>query len=307
MSAVAATLLLIAMGGVVRATDSGLACPDWPACYGRWIPPADLSMWLEHSHRLWAGVVMALVGALAVRTTARHRRYGWVWCLSVVAFGLVLVQAGLGAAVVLALLPPGLVATHLATSFLIVGCLIVVAVLARPTAAPRPVLRRPSGWAVGAALLVLTQAVLGSWATGHGIAYAFNAVPLWSADEAWTASARQLLHVAHRGSGYVVAVAVIALAFAVRGHASTHRPRWARALPDVAVGLVVVQVGLGLANVLTRGDELLAAAHLAVASWLWAAVVAVVAVVLAPAGTAPPPRRPGPLVPDRSPVGAERT
>jgi heme a synthase len=271
------TLLLIAMGGAVRATDSGLACPDWPACYGKWIPPADVNMWLEHSHRLWAGVIGLAVAWLTVWTLLRFRHRPELWGLSLAAAVLVLIQAGLGAAVVLLHLRAGLVTSHLGMSLVVVGCLIVLAVLAGPQrpAPSRAGVRRIGRWAAGVGGLVFLQALLGGQATGRGAAYVFNAVPIWLAPDTWTGHAREWLHVTHRAGGYLVAAAVVVFALAVRRRrrADPSLPAWTGWLPRVAVALVVVQVALGLTNVLTRATVWSAIAHLTVASWLWATFV----------------------------------
>jgi heme a synthase len=266
--AAAATLVLIAAGGAVRATDSGLACPDWPACYGQWIPPADLHMWLEHGHRLWAGVVGLLIAAL-VGTLWRHRRAAAeLWRLAVAALVLVLVQAGLGAAVVLLRLRAGLVTAHLAMSFVVVALLLVIAVRAGARAAdPAP---RVARWAPWVATLVFAQAALGSQATGRGAAYVFNAVPFWWSDDVWTGHVRELLHVTHRAGGYLVVAAVVAFALALR---RARAPKRVQRLAVAAVALVVIQVALGLGNVLTQAAVPFAIGHLSVAGLLWSVTV----------------------------------
>ena len=283
MVSTVATLVLIAMGGAVRATDSGLACPDWPACYGKWIPPADVNMWFEHSHRLWAGVVGLLILWLTVVAFARHRDDPRLWRVGALACVLVLIQAGLGAAVVLLHLRAGLVTSHLAMSWIIVACLVVMVALARrpsldaPMDRPaRQIERQVGRWSAIVAVAVLAQGSLGSQATGRGAAYVYNAVPFWLAEQPWTGHAREVLHLTHRFGGYLVAGAVIWLAvFALRRwRATPGTPRWVAVVPAIAVALVVVQVGLGVSNVLTRAEVWSAIGHLTVASWLWTAVVA---------------------------------
>lgn len=274
-------LLLIAMGGAVRATDSGLACPDWPACYGKWIPPADVNMWFEHSHRLWAGVVALAIAWLAAWTLLRFRDRPALWRLSLTAFVLVMVQAGLGAAVVLLELRAGLVTAHLGMSFAVVGCLVVLAVLTRDPvpASPGDGARWVGRWAAATGGLVFLQALLGAQATGRGAAFVFNTVPIWLAEHTWTGHAREWLHVTHRAGGYLVATAVVVFAVAVHRRRRTDPtlPRWAGTLARLAVVLVLAQVTLGIANVLTRATVVSAVGHLAVASWLWATFVLVAA------------------------------
>lgn len=296
----AATLLLIAMGGAVRATDSGLACPDWPACYGQWIPPADLNMWLEHSHRLWAGVVGILILWLTVLAVMRRRDDPRLWRLAALALGLVVVQSGLGAAVVLFHLRAGLVTSHLAMSWIIVASLIVLAAMTRrpgSTTGDTRAAMRVGRWASVVAVAVLVQGALGSQATGRGAAYVYNALPFWLADQTWSGHAREWLHLSHRFAGYLVAAFVVWLAVAARREArrTADAPRWLVGVPTLAAGLVVVQVGLGISNVLTRAEVWSAIGHLTVASWLFAAVVAAAALGVA----RPLPQPPHPQHDDR--------
>lgn len=55
------TYMLMVMGTFVTSTGSGLACPDWPLCYGTVVPPRELSIWFEWGHRLLGGITGILV------------------------------------------------------------------------------------------------------------------------------------------------------------------------------------------------------------------------------------------------------
>jgi heme A synthase len=284
------TLLLVTMGGTVRATDSGLACPDWPRCFGMWIPPADFHIWLEHTHRLLAGLAGLVVAGLAIWALVRYRHRREIVVPAVAAAVLILVQSGLGALVVLQLLRPELVAIHLGVAAVFIWILLALAVnvhhrpLVRPNLARRwfAVDGRFSRWAYAVALLILAQMVLGSYATGVAAGFVFNVVPIWNDPAFFEASTtREIVHIVHRFAGYAVGVAVVALAVrALRERrerllAGTwgERERWLVRLPWLAVGLVVVQIGLGITNVLTQAVTVSAVAHLTVASWLWTVVI----------------------------------
>lgn len=106
-----ATFCLLIAGGLVTSTDSGLAVPDWPLSYGTWNPPMVGGILFEHGHRMIAGAVGLLILGLAVWTgRAEPRR--WVRRLGYAALGAVIVQALLGGATVLLLLPPQISISH---------------------------------------------------------------------------------------------------------------------------------------------------------------------------------------------------
>ena len=106
---VASTVLLIAAGGMVTSTDSGLAVPDWPNTYGQFMFSFPLEkmvggIFYEHGHRMIASTVGFLTIMLAVWTwKAEPRR--WMRWLGVTALGAVILQGLLGGITVLLLLP----------------------------------------------------------------------------------------------------------------------------------------------------------------------------------------------------------
>jgi heme o synthase len=268
VATIAATFLLIAVGGLVRATDSGLGCPDWPRCFGKLVPPAELHAWIEHSHRLVASVVVALV-ALLVVAAYRTRQAPAVRRASVAALALVLAQAMIGAFVVWWRLEAESVTLHLAAALALVALLIFIGFRARWPAAGRD--GRNRGFvrlvAAGAGLTYL-QMLVGSTVTGHhaGLAYPLDVlVP----DLSRSTAAIQL---AHRLLGVMVGALVVATWLAARSGQRAH-PTVTR-LAGYAAGLVAVQLGLGVANVANRLSALTVVPHLAVGALLWGTMVA---------------------------------
>lgn len=286
-------LALIALGGAVRATDSGLACPDWPLCYGKIIPrQSDIpvesgytlwNVWLEHTHRLVASVVGMLVVVLAVWiSVARHHPLR-VRVSILGALVAVIVQGLLGALVVLHLLQGELVTAHLGMSMVVVACLIVAGELDRSDTGAGA--HRPSRAAIALAALVFVQLLVGSQVTGLHASLAYGLDPLRFHGELVPTSvstAAEAYHLAHRLLAYVTAVAAFVMAAAVwRRHECVHvqrSPTRRRTimLTGSLVVLVLVQITLGFANIWHLTPPAVVTAHLAVASWIWAVVVGLV-------------------------------
>ncbi len=76
-AAASLTVVLIVAGGLVTNTDSGLACPDWPTCFGSVVPKMVGGVAVEHTHRLIATAVGLCTVALVV-LTLRRARQGWL-------------------------------------------------------------------------------------------------------------------------------------------------------------------------------------------------------------------------------------
>ena len=266
----AATFVLIAVGALVRATDSGLGCPDWPRCFGRLVPPAELHPWIEHSHRLVAAAVVVLVALLAVSAWRTGQARG-VRLAAAAAVVMVLSQALIGALVVWWKLEAESVTLHLGTALALVALLEVIAFRARWPAGEWG--RGGRGFvrlaAAGAGLTYL-QMLVGSTVTGHdaGLAYPLKVL----LPDLGPGVAR--VQLVHRVLAAVVAMLVAATWLVARRTQRTH-PTVTR-LAGYATGLVLVQVVLGAANVANRLSALTVVPHLVVGSLLWGTMFALV-------------------------------
>ena len=274
VAAAVATFVLIAVGGLVRATDSGLGCPDWPLCFGDWLPPADLHAWIEHSHRLIAaafvGPLVAAVGLITVFSDRRRDRP--LLAAAVVAGILVIFQAWLGGQVVIERLRAELVTAHLGMALTVLAAVIFIAERAAngpmPAAHARPGLTR---LVAVTAIAIFAQMLLGSWVTGQGAGLAFADLPLMDGALVPAISTEtQAIHAAHRGLSVVVSILVAWTAVAI--HRSTDAPM-PRRLALVLAALVIVQIALGLLNVASRLSAFFVVPHLAVGAALWGASV----------------------------------
>jgi heme a synthase len=183
--AIALTFCLIVLGAWVRATGSGLSCPDWPTCYGHWLPlPGEIpdsagysyfQVMLEWLHRLIAGVILGplilLIGGLAWRVRSEQSRMpGYAAALIL----LLVVQAGLGGLTVLERNSPWSVALHLGAALLLFSVLWLV--FARTIAPGRE--PRGGGLALVTWLLALGAMVSAAAMTKSGASLACASWPL---------------------------------------------------------------------------------------------------------------------------------
>ena len=313
LAAIAAVLALgvIVLGAWVRLSNAGLGCPDWPGCYGHLdVPragteveaansawpdrPVDTAKaWKEMLHRYVAGALGLLVFAIAAVAWRRRRRGAPVVLPTLLAV-LVVFQALLGMWTVTLLLKPLIVLAHLLGGMTLLAGL---AWLALAHARWLPALPHPSGLGrfTGLALVVLVlQITLGGWTSTNYAAVACPDLPTcqgewWprmdfaNAFVPWhglgidyeggilDSPARTAIHVSHRIGAIVTALVIGALALVClrRPHDRNLRRAGAGLL-----ALLLLQLGLGLANIVWLLPLPVATAHNGGAALLLAALVA---------------------------------
>ena len=283
-------LILVSVGGFVRVAGAGLGCPDWPLCWGRWIPPTSLDQipdhidasqfnftkaWIEYCNRL-VGVIIDIAGLVTLVYTwrrARHRR--GVFGPVVAAFVLIVFQGWFGSLVVSHDLDPRFVSVHMLLAMLVIGALVWAALQASDDE-PRAVQPSSHGvdvWtsrAVTALLwLASSQFVMGALVRG-GIENVAKASPDLARGE-WLEHVG-LLDYAHREIG--LASVLVAAFLWWKGRQLTGASSWVRQLVNTSVVVAALQIAAGL--VLAYGDlpayaQLI---HLSLAAWLFALVFA---------------------------------
>jgi cytochrome c oxidase assembly protein subunit 15 len=265
-----ALIALVGIGGATRVMEAGLACPDWPLCYGSLLPgrQMNLQVFLEWFHRLDAFVVgVGLLVQASLSTWWRRDLPRAVPWLSGAALLLVAVQGGLGALTVTLLLPFSVVTAHLITALLLVALLSACTqVLLEPTPSAMAPLQSRSAvdrlWPTllgVVALLAIGQCLLGGlmatqWAAGRCLSSGEGC--------GWL--------LAHRLGARPVAVAV--LVAAAWGLWRRQRERLLAALAALAV---LVQVALGVLSLrLTLAVPAVTVAHQLMAAFLVAVLAA---------------------------------
>jgi cytochrome c oxidase assembly protein subunit 15 len=253
------TYFLILVGGLVRASGAGLGCPDWPRCFGSWIPPASAAdlpagfeiaqfnptlMWTEYLNRLLGVTVGLLIFATLVSAWRHHRKTPKIFWPTLAAFLLVGFQGWLGGVVVQSELIAWLVTVHMVVALVIVSLLLYATVYAffLEGAAVRVhgTRRRPLAWTTLVLIgITMLQVVLGTQvregvdhALDNGIERA-NALAAVGRFDYW-----------HREAAWFVIAATAILAWIVwtkhENESALTRATW------VVMALVAVQLLLGI-------------------------------------------------------------
>ncbi len=258
-----ATLLLMAVGSATRVMNAGLACPDWPLCYGQLVPSKQMNfqVFLEWFHRLDA----ALIGISAIALAGLswwYRRYlpNWLPWASTFAFGLIVFQGVLGGLTVTQLLRFDIVTAHLGTALLFFNTLLVIGTALTPYQGTGSVGKLP--WVgLTAAILIYLQSILGGLVASQ-----------WALHQCF--GAYQLCAVMNSHIAGVVPATLATLAVVVMAWRTPALHPTLRQLANMAGGLVVLQIILGVGTFwLHLQVEPLTVAHQAIGAALLGTLV----------------------------------
>ena len=158
-----ATLILMAIGSATRVMNAGLACPDWPLCYGKLVPMAqmNLQVFLEWFHRLDASLIgFGAIALMGMSWWDRQELPRWLPWASTFALGLIVFQGVLGGLTVTQLLRFDIVTAHLGAALLYFMTLLVIGMSMMPYKGTGNVGKLP--WVgLTAAIFVYLQSLLG--------------------------------------------------------------------------------------------------------------------------------------------------
>lgn len=309
LAAAALAFVVVVIGAYVRLEDAGLGCPDWPGCYGQLIgvPTQDYELAqarqafdrgvdvgrarTEMFHRYVAGTLGLLILAVAIIAWRARVRLGQSPFLAAALVMLLAFQATLGMWTVTMLLKPVIVTLHLLGGMATLGLLTWLALRQLP-------LRRPEGgsagrlrpWAAVALVVLIVQIALGGWVSTNYAALACVDFPTCGGEWLPDMDFRHAFHIVrelgmtaagtplsqealaaiqwtHRVGALITFLIVVGVALAAL------RARGFRVHGGVLLALLLVQIGLGIANVLFRLPLAMAVAHNAGAALLLVALV----------------------------------
>lgn len=253
--------LQVVLGATVRATGSGMGCPDWPLCHGQWLPAWNFESVLEYMHRLVGAVVSLALALLTIFVFYSKPLRSAFGALAGLGLLLLVILVSFGAMTVAYDMPPAVVATHLELAALVSLVWLTLALRAgealggADTAPPSGIYR----WSVLLALVAcFCQLFLGAMVSVSHAGLACPDFPtcfgMWLPPLIGNVG----VQVVHRIGALVVAAVVLTTIALVELQGSDRARLWAR----LAGLLLVAQIGLGAANVFYEIPPVLSVLHL---------------------------------------------
>jgi cytochrome c oxidase assembly protein subunit 15 len=289
LAATVTTYLLITMGGIVCATESGLGCPDWPGCYGKVVPPLRIDSIIEYTHRFIAALALPLMIASAVVGWRKFRSSRWLSWTPALAIVFALAVVVFGALAVLRGLARGVAAVDFSSALIVLTLMVTATVVAfyhrdHPSRAGRLSFRTPFA-KLSLATLVMLFALLvsGVLVADKGSMARCLGWPLYTGGSArvdlldWLQMGRRILG----GLTSIMAVAVVVQAW------RTQRKQPPILSAATAMGVLFLGETL-IGALIATGDVpiVVLMLYVAMAAAAWATMVALVVL----AGLAPPAR-----------------
>ncbi len=295
---VATVFLLVVIGVVVRATDSGLACPHWPGCFeGQFLPNLDagFQVWIEWTHRTVAAVIGLLILGMAVLAVLDHRDQRSILVPSLAAVVLVGFQAWLGRETVRLGNTGESVIAHLAAAMALVGLLVYLLVRSSyPSRLRGAGSQRFTLLAAFAAATTFGLLLFGANVTARDAGLVFGDWPLMNGQVVPVPPDGRddlaVLYGAHALHRYVAAVvfAILGVVTWLAWRARVEQPRVVR-LAGFVFALYAVQVLVGALQIVTLLAPWAQTLHVALGALVWGGTVALATVAYceARARTAP--------------------
>ena len=272
------TVVLIGIGVTVRATGSGLGCPDWPTCHGGIVPPGQQQSLIEFSHRFTGMVVGFLVIGTAILAWRTYRHVPFIIWTATAAVPLVGLQGLLGAVTVVKELPPEIVATHLVMAMVVLSCELAVAWamwLQDPRRMAAGAARTGAGLPALIALGWLTCIMwIGAYMAESGASTACSGWPACNGGLLPGDNSLEITHMVHRylAAGFIFFI----VPFVMRAWRRRGQAPWAGYAAIAAGVLYVTQVAVGAFNVWYTFPDPLTISHTVIASLLWFTLASVV-------------------------------
>lgn len=258
---VALFFLLLVWGNLVAGLKAGLACPDWPLCHGKVLPPFRVDIVMEFLHRVIAVVAAGFLTALSLRRFRDYR--GAARAVPVLAMGLVAGEIALGGLVVLLKIPAQLTTVHFMAGLVVFLLAVYMASFDGILEPPVFSLSGRSALFFGVGALVFLLAALGAYVRHAEAGLACTDWPTcYGGIFPSVLSGPVLIHFSHRVLAVLVFLTIVALYAAV---GLDRRLQESRGLARALLLLAIGQIMIGGAVVLSRLYFLAAGLHLAVA------------------------------------------